>query len=354
VRGLVFVGTSLLLHNAGAAAADGPRPPCGEAPQPAYAAPGGSPNVQTWSGGDLGPNWRPPHCVSWTSPGFGVLVALASSFADRGTAQDLLARFGRISRLTAIRYWSVTDQAWDPLVTSATALRGADSGQRRPDFAPAEMTEGSTLFFAQSDNRSSGDVVYRLLIRELRPDRLVIATENVTPVHKLFLTMFAPGELQSTYFLERRSPGVWTYYSLSRTSPDANPLAGGHAASYLNRAVALFRYVAGIPTDQEPPPPVRAELEHRAPSNGLKRESPLHKVRSAAPDRGNGQRGGNPLRRALPPWRAGSFRSNGSLPLRLPRTGDLKRSASGMTVAPDAVESTRRRAPAGGRGGVYA
>jgi hypothetical protein len=81
----------------------------------------------------------------------------------------------------------------------------------------------------------------------------VIATENVTAVRKLILTMFAPGELQSTYFLERRSPGVWTYYSLSRTSPDANPLARGHAASYLNRAVALFRYVAGIPTDQEPP-----------------------------------------------------------------------------------------------------
>jgi hypothetical protein len=251
--GLVFVGASLLLPDAGAAAADGPRPPCGEAPQPAYADSGGSPNVQAWSAGDLGPNWRPPDCVSWTAPGFDVLVALAGSFADPGTAQDLLARFGGISRMTAIRYWSVTDQAWDPLVTSATALSGPDSGQRRPDFAPTELTEGSTLFFAQSDNRSSGEVVYRLLIRELRPDRLVIATENVTAVRKLILTMFAPGELQSTYFLERRSPGVWTYYSLSRTSPDANPLARGHAASYLNRAVALFRYVAGIPTDQEPP-----------------------------------------------------------------------------------------------------
>ena len=59
--------------------------------------------------------------------------------------------------------------------------------------------------------------------------------------------------LASWIVLERRSPGVWTYYSLSRTSPEANPLARGHAASYLNRAVALFRSVAGIPTDQEPP-----------------------------------------------------------------------------------------------------
>ena len=217
----------LLLPDAGAAAADGPRPPCGGAPRQAYADPGSSPNVQAWSGGDLGPNWRPPDCVSWSSPGFDVLIALAGSFADPGTAQDLLARFGRISRMTAIRYWSVTDQAGRPLVTSATALSGPDPKQRRPDFTPTELTEGSTLFFAQSDNRSSGEVVYRLLIRELRPDRLVIATENVTAVRKLILTMFAPGELQSTYLLERRSPGVWTYYSLSRTSPRANPLARG-------------------------------------------------------------------------------------------------------------------------------
>ena len=41
-------------------------------------------------------------------------LALAGSFADPGTAQDLLARFGAISRMTAIRYWSVTDQAWGP------------------------------------------------------------------------------------------------------------------------------------------------------------------------------------------------------------------------------------------------
>jgi hypothetical protein len=253
VCGLALAGAWLLLPDSGAAAASGPRPPCGEVPQPAYADPGDSPNVQVWNDGDLGPNWPPPACVGWTSPGFDVLVALAGSFADPGTAQDLLARFGAVSRMTEIRYWSVTDQAWRPLVTSATALSGPDPGQRRPDFAPAELTAGSTLFFAQSDNRSSGEVVYRLLIRELRTDRLVIATENVTAVRKWGVTMFDPGELQSTYFLERGSPGVWTYYSLSRTSPDASLFASGHAASYLNRAVALFRYFAGIPTDQEPP-----------------------------------------------------------------------------------------------------
>lgn len=251
--GITLVGASSILCGPGMARAEGPRPPCGEAPQPAFADPGAPPNVEPWSGGDLGADWRPPDCVGWTSPGFDVLVALAGSFDDPGSAQDLLARFAAISRMTTIHYWSVTDQAWQELVTSATALSGPDPGQRRPDFAPTELTAGSTLFFAQTDNRSSSEVVYRLVIRELGPDRLVVATENITAVGKLFLTLFDPGELQSIYFLERGSPGVWTYYSLSRTGPDASILARGHAASYVNRAVALFRYIAGIPTDQAPP-----------------------------------------------------------------------------------------------------
>jgi hypothetical protein len=254
VLGLALVGALLLTLRPGASA-DGPRPPCGEAPRPAYADPGSAPNVQAWRGGDLGADWWPPDCVGWDSAGFDVLVALAGSFTAAGTAQDLIARFAAISRMTAIRYWSVTDQAWGPLVTSATALSGPDAALRRPDFAPAELTAGSTVFFAQSDNRSSGEVVYRLTIRELHPDRLVVETENVTAVRSpLIVTLFDPSELQSTYFLEHGAQDVWTYYSLSRTSPDVNWLARrGQVASYLNRAVALFRYVAGIPTDQEAP-----------------------------------------------------------------------------------------------------
>jgi len=245
----------LLVVTLPGAANDGPSPPCGEAPRPAYADPGAPPNVQAWRGGDLGAGWQPPDCVGWTSPGFDVLVALAGSFAAPGTVEDLLVRFASVSRMTAIRYWSVTDQAWGPLITSATALSGPDAKQRRPDFAPAELAEGSTVFFAQSDNRSSGEVVYRITIRELRPDRVVIDTENVTAVSSaLIVTLFEPGHLQSTYFLERKPEDVWTYYSLARTSADVNWLARrGPVASYVNRAVALFRYVAGIPTDQEPP-----------------------------------------------------------------------------------------------------
>jgi hypothetical protein len=58
-----------------------------------------------------------------------------------------------------------------------------------------------------------------------------------------------PGDIQAAYFLEHRSPGVWDYYSLTRTTPRF----GGHVASYINRAVAAYRHIAGIPTDRDPP-----------------------------------------------------------------------------------------------------
>jgi hypothetical protein len=59
--------------------------------------------------------------------------------------------------------------------------------------------------------------------------------------------------MQTAYFLERREPGVWNFYSLTRTRMASSLLPTGSEASYINRAVAFFRHVAGIPTDQEPP-----------------------------------------------------------------------------------------------------
>jgi hypothetical protein len=40
---------------------------------------------------------------------------------------------------------------------------------------------------------------------------------------------------------------------MMRTGRNANPLTAGHDASYVNRAVAFYRFLAGIPTDREPP-----------------------------------------------------------------------------------------------------
>jgi hypothetical protein len=84
-------------------------------------------------------------------------------------------------------------------------------------------------------------------------DRLVFDIENVSVMRYLFVTLFHPGEMQSIYFLDRESEGVWRCYSMVRTGRNASRLATGHEASSINRAVAFFRYLAGIPTAQEPP-----------------------------------------------------------------------------------------------------
>jgi hypothetical protein len=69
----------------------------------------------------------------------------------------------------------------------------------------------------------------------------------------LFVTLFHPGEVQSIYFLDRESDNVWRYYSIARTGRNTSRLTTGHESSSINRAVAFYRSLAGIPTDQEPP-----------------------------------------------------------------------------------------------------
>ena len=151
-----------------------------------------------------------------------------------------------------MRYWSTTHQQWQTLIVSAHALRGLKSTQLREDFRPEEMKTGQVLYFEQVDNLS-GRAVYRMHIAEASPDRFVFDVENVTVMRYLFLTLFRPGEMQSAYFLDRESEDVWRYYSIVRTGRNASRLAVGHESSSINRAVAFYRALAGIPTDQEPP-----------------------------------------------------------------------------------------------------
>ena len=115
------------------------------------------------------------------------------------------------------------------------------------------MKEGKVLYLEQADNLS-GTAIYRMHIAEVSADRLVFDVENVSTMRYFFVTLFHPGEMQSIYFLDRESDNVWRYYSIARTGRNASRLArAGHAASSINRAVAFYRSLVGIPTDQEPP-----------------------------------------------------------------------------------------------------
>lgn len=230
--------------------ADEPRPPCeGAAPVPAYAAPDAPPAVGTWTD----PAWTPPACLGWLPGKSKLIVALAGSFRHAGGTRTLLARFGAISGMRGLRYWSVTDKAWRELITDSAALTGSESHSRRPDFSPEELKAGAIVYFEQKEGRSSGPVVYRLRVLEAGSARIVIATENVTPGQAFLVTLFPSGSLRATYLLERRGPDVWTFYGISSTTTEASALASVSAPSYINRAAALYGHFAGIPAERNPP-----------------------------------------------------------------------------------------------------
>ena len=115
------------------------------------------------------------------------------------------------------------------------------------------MKEGKVLYFEQVDNLS-GKAIYRMHIAEASAGRLVFDVENVSTMRYLFMPILHPGEMQSIYFLDRESDNVWRYYSIVRTGKNANRLiAGNESSASVNRAVAFYRHLVGIPTDQEPP-----------------------------------------------------------------------------------------------------
>lgn len=184
-------------------------------------------------------------CAGFTAKGDGVLVAVAGSFPFTGTADALLARFGAVSALKGLKYWSVTEGGWLTLITKATALEGPDLDRPRSDFSLAEMRSGADLYFAQNENRAGGDVVYRMRVRDFGPNRFVVAIENASPVSRYLVTLFNPGDLASVHFLERRGPGVWGYYGLAWAGDSLVSRLAVPQASYVNRALALYRHFLG-------------------------------------------------------------------------------------------------------------
>jgi hypothetical protein len=247
-RALATAGAVLLW--AGALGAQNlPVPPCGGDPNPAYAEADRQPNVAWWTREALRA-WAPPACAARSAEERHLVVALAASISHAGTSDELLQRFGAVSNLRGMRYWSVTDREWRVLINDAAAIQGQDPKRRRDDFSARELKSGRDLYFVQADSRSTGEVVYRMRAREARADRVVVEIENVSTVKLFFVPIFKPGELRFVYFLDRRAAGLWGYYVLVFAN---TPRAEGNEASFINRAAALYRRFTGVPDDAAPP-----------------------------------------------------------------------------------------------------
>jgi len=230
----------------------GPQLRCGKGPVPPYPGLDDLAIVKSWSKSQFGGNWKPPACTGWTEAGFTTLVTIAARFRHTSEAGGLLGHIGAISELAGMRYWSTTHKQWQTLIVDAYALTEPQPGRRRKDFPSGELTEGKVLYFEQVDNLS-GKAIYRMHIVESSASRLVFDVENVNTMRYYFIPILHPGDLQSMYFLDRESDNVWRYYSIVRVGKNANGLIMGNESSSVNRAVAFYRYLVGIPTTQEPP-----------------------------------------------------------------------------------------------------
>ena len=234
-----------------AGAGSGPQTPCGAEPLPPFPPLEASPVVRVWNSSEL-QDWKPPACTGWGASDFPTIVAVAARFRFTGGIDELRHRVGAVSETKGMLYWSATQKRWQELILDAHASPGPDGSQRRADFSVDEIAEGRTLFFEQEDN-VFGKVSYRMRIRSASAMRLVFEVENAAAIRYLMIPLFELGQVQSIYYLEKEAAGLWRYYSIARSSGRAGALITGFEASAINRAVAFFRHLAGIPADQEPP-----------------------------------------------------------------------------------------------------
>lgn len=178
-----------------------------------------------------------------------VAAVVRTSFDEKA----LIERFGAISQLRSAWYWSTTDQAWRALVSSAYATESANAVTPRADYSDVDLTAGTSLYYRVADSRSDLAINYSMQLAVGPAGHIVVDTTNIDPVKKWGLTLYGPKSLRTLYFLNELSPGVWSYYSITRVVP-ATFLANGHDKSFINRAVALFRHYLGLPATSAPPP----------------------------------------------------------------------------------------------------
>lgn len=234
-----------------ALAAGEPFLPCDGEPYPAYAALGAPPNVSVVT--EEGFVWDSPRCIGWGKGKYALLVAIAGRFELKGGEAALARKFARISQLKTVRYWSTSAQAWRNMFRDAYALSQPQRGTKRPDFGAADMEPGPVRYIWLEEQGPIGDVIFRIRIVERTQDRLIVDIRNERSVRPPQHPKISAGGYRHVYILDRERPGVWRYYGVTGLRGAGGAAVTWIRGSYLNRATALFRYIAGVPMERDPP-----------------------------------------------------------------------------------------------------
>ena len=150
-------------------------------------------------------------------------------------------------------YWSVSHSAWRKLLVDAAALSGPDRALRRADFTLDEMRPGAHLYTLYDDEEDPGPVVFETEVREAGPDGFVTVMRNASAMRLMGLSIADSGDISSMLSIRRVAPGAFDYYALTAVALAPMAAAMTSDAAHINRAVAFFRYLAGIPGDRDPP-----------------------------------------------------------------------------------------------------
>lgn len=210
-----------------------------------------SPTVAVGAASDFMGDANDAICHEWDRQRF-PQVAVVSGLIAASNARSLLERLGAVSQFAGMRYWSVTDRRLEVLITSAFAVEPARLTEARPDYSPQEMLAGQELQFSEHDNRLPDPVIYRMRITEHDEHHFVIEMSNLTPVKRLFFTMFSAGDLRTVLFVSEAGPGVWTCYGVSGVHASSLARLVESPKSQLNRLIAFYGHLAGSDPDALP------------------------------------------------------------------------------------------------------
>jgi hypothetical protein len=173
-------------------------------------------------------------------------VAVVVGALTDGDLLSVLRKLGAISSYPGMRYWSVTDDRMETLITDAFAVGPAPFGKKRPDFVPAEFESGNDIVFSEQDNRLPNPTLYRMRVVQRSQDHIVIDISNINPVKRLLLTLFWPGDLHTALFISSSSDGRLTCYAVSGLHTSGWSRILGNPRSHLNRLLALYGHISGI------------------------------------------------------------------------------------------------------------
>ena len=232
-----------------------PEPPCAEPPGStvAHAAAGDDPTVRVWHAPSLPENWQLAGCTGLEPPSDAVLIEISGRFRHDGDARTMLAKLGAVSTHTGIIFWDVDEGGWRQLLPDAAALSAPDLNARRPDFTLDEMSVGARLYMLYDDQEQPGPTVFETEVREAGPEGFVTVMRNVTPMTLMGFSIADPGAISSMLQVRAIAPGEFEYYGLTAVALASLAAAMTSDSDHVNRAVASYRFLAGIPGDREPP-----------------------------------------------------------------------------------------------------